>query len=431
MAYHGKIVPGSTFVFPNDISDVVGKHVKYRRRCLNLIAAEQILSPTARRFLTCDLGHRYGTYYDDPSKRNYTGQKFIAELEMKTQNLAKDVFGAKYVDLRPLGGMLAAGSAILGLTKPGDTVFEADRYLGGMMTATKLSSIEHIDLNVEYFAVDAERHNVAVDASIAKMKDKVPRLLAFGLSHVLFPEPIDQFRAIASSNGTMISYDAAHVLGLIAGKRFPNPLAHGVDIMPSSTHKTFPGPQGGITLTNSYDVHLKVRKTLYPPLTSNHHLHRIPALAFSLLEMKEFGPAYAEQIMRNSKALGKALYDLGFEVLSADYGFTETHQLQIDVEKFGGVEKALETLEHANILVCRGRGKNLNSFDGIRIGTQEVTRVGMKESDMTGIAELFNRLLIDKEAAVTIAQDVGRFVASFDTLQYTFDRDASPYELIQ
>jgi glycine hydroxymethyltransferase len=245
-----------------------------------------------------------------------------------------------------------------------------------------------------------------------------------GGSVILFPHPVKEFREIADRLGGYVAYDASHVLGLIAGDVFQDPLREGADLIPSSTHKTFPGPQGAIILTNSLELAEKVNKATFPGLTSNHHLHRVAALAVSLLEMEKYGEAYAKQMVRNAKALAQALNEYGFKVLGEKRGFTESHQVVLDVSMFGGGGTAAKLLEKANI-ICN---KNLLPGEevdvarrnprGIRLGTCEVTRLGMGPSEMKQIAEFMQLVLLKKEKPEDIALKVKEFMSAYQKLKY-------------
>jgi len=197
-------------------------------------------------------------------------------------------------------------------------------------------------------------------------------------------------------------YDAAHVYGLIEGKVWSSPLKEGADIMTVSTHKTFPGPQGGAIFSDGSEVFKQVSRTIFPWFVSNHHLHRLPATAVTAIEMKYFGESYANQITRNSKALAEALAERGFKVIGENLGYTKSHQVAVDVRQFGGGNKIAKLLEDANIIVNKTcclmiSQKNVSDPSGLRIGVQEMTRYGMKESEMEEIAELFKKVIIDKK----------------------------------
>lgn len=222
-------------------------------------------------------------------------------------------------------------------------------------------------------------------------------------------------------------------LGLIAGGLFQDPLREGVDVISASTHKTFPGPQHGIILANPKDNGMAraLERGVFPGVTSNHHLHSMAALAITLAEFMEFGKEYSRQIVANSKALGQAFHERGLTVLCADCGFTESHILLLDVLKNGGGEEIAKRLADANIVV----NKNMIPSDssarrpsGIRLGTQELTRIGMKEKDMVDIAEFFRRIVLKKEDPKKVATDVREFKKNFMKIEFCFQSGTSAYE---
>jgi len=429
------------------INRIVQDHHRYRETCLNLIASECITSPTVRRYLMTDFGYRYGNYMDDPAVRGYKGNKYIIELEAEAHKLAKELFHAKYVDLRALGGESADAGVIMALTKPGDTVIETGGGYGGHMACTRIvapmahgmpPSLMKGLLNVIYWPYNIKTDQIDVDKAAKMIRERKPSLLIIGRGRILFsPEPVKEIKEIAGEVGAYVSYDASHVFGLMAGKRFFNPLDDGADVMMGSHTKTFPGPQGGMALTNSGEMYTKLQGgkggRFAGAIVCNHHIHRIAALAAALAEMKEFGEAYADRVVRNSAALGKALYDLGFNVLYPEYGFSRTHMVMVDVTEFGGGSKNANLLEKANIL-CGGSSIPIDvergtSSSGLRIGTQEMSRTGMKEKDMAEVAELIKRVVMDKEDLEVVAKDVAKFVSNFNKLTFTFDDGVNPYNV--
>lgn len=353
----------------------------------------------------------------NPEDREYTGNQYIHEFEMATHELVKDIFKAKYVDLRPIGGHMAGMSVVLGMLEPGDLVIEVSLsdwghgLVGPMCQVRQFAEI----IKVEYMAFDENR---VVDAEKLKKQALAlkPKMIIFGGSGTLFFEPIKELREIADQEGIILAYDASHVTGLIASGMFPNPLEEGADIMFGSTHKSFPGPQGGFVVSNREDLIKKVGNTLAPSLVTSHHLNRLPALAASILEMKEFGEEYGKQVVNNSKALAKALNESGFNVLGKAKGYTDSHLLLVDVGAYVDVAPGKE-LEKARILCS-------DDFSGnspeIRVGTPEATRRGMKEEEMKQIAEFFKRALIDKEDPEALAKDVETFSRQFIGCVYSF-----------
>ncbi len=406
------------FKSTRDIDNLLKKHENYREGCLNLIASENYSSEKVRSYLGCDFSNRYGCYSTlDPSDREYTGNKYIHDFEMATQDLVKRIFKAKYADLRPIGGHLAGMSVVLALLEPGDLVIEVSLADWGHGLVGPMCQVRQFDdtINVEYMKFDEDR---AVDTEklIAQAKELKPKLIIFGGSGTLFAEPIKELRKVADEQGFLIAYDAAHVTGLIASGVFPNPLEQGADVMFGSTHKSFPGPQGGFVVSNNKELIIKIGDTLSPSLVTSHHLNRLPALAASVLEMEKFGKDYGTQIIKNSQALAKALDKHGFKVLGKNKGYTNTHLLLVDMGEYIDFAPA-KYLEKAKILCS-------DDFSGgspeVRIGTPEVTRKGMKEEQMEEIAIFFKRLIIDKEDVEEVAKDVEAFSRQFLGLEYAF-----------
>ena len=406
------------FKSTKDIDNLLNKHLVYRQGCLNLIASENYSSEKVRSYLSCDFGNRYGCYSTlDPSDREYTGNKYIYEFEMETQDLIKEVFKAKYADLRPIGGHMAGMSVVLAILEPGDLVIEVNLKDWGHGLVGPMCQVKQFDetINVEYMKFTEDRE-VDVEALKAQVRKLRPKLVIFGGSGTLFQEPVRELRPLADELGFYIAYDAAHVTGLIASGVFKNPIEEGADIMFGSTHKSFPGPQGGFVVSNNKELIIKVGNTLSPSLVTSHHLNRLPALAASVLEMKEFGEEYGHQIVKNSKALASALDKYGFNVIGKHKGFTESHLMLVNLGDI--IDKSpAKYLEKAGILVS-------DDFSGaapeIRIGTPEITRKGFKEKDMEQIAIFFKRLLIDKESPEEVARDVEEFSRQFSGIEYSF-----------
>lgn len=403
---------------PREIDNLLRKHNNYREGCLNLIASENYSSEKVRSYLNSDLNNRYGCYATmNPEEREYTGNKYIHEIEMATHELVKDIFKAKYVDLRPIGGHMAGMSVVLALLEPGDLVIEVSLSDWGHGLVGPMCQVRQFDetINVEYMKFDEDR---AVDVESLKKQtlEKKPKLIIFGGSGTLFFEPVKELREIADKEGILIAYDASHVTGLIASGALPNPLEEGADIMFGSTHKSFPGPQGGFVVSNNAELIEKVGNTLSPSLVTSHHLNRLPALAASIMEMKEYGEEYGKQVVKNTKALSKALYDYGLNVLGSRKGFSDTHLLLVELGEHIDVAPG-KLLEKARILCS-------DDFSGnspeVRIGTPEVTRRGMKEEEMKIIAGFFKRAIIDKEDSEKIAKDVEAFNRQYLGCEYSY-----------
>src|SRR5919206_108612 len=206
--------------------------------------------------------------------------------------------------------------------------------------------------------------------------------------YAAFPNPVKELSDFMHDHNIYINYDGAHVAGLIAGGEFQDPLGEGADSMTMSSHKTLWGPQGGIIV--SLEKHADaIKKAIFPGNTSSHHLHHVAGKAIALAESLEFGKQYAKQVIKNAKSLAENLVKYGFGVLGEKRGYTASHQMAIDVSKFGDGGNIERNLEKGNIILNRQllpgdikAGRHYMHPSGIRIGVSEITRLGMKESEM-------------------------------------------------
>jgi glycine hydroxymethyltransferase len=424
---------------PGELSRIINltiEHNTWRRSSLNMIPSENVMSPLAEAVYMCDMMHRYAE--GRPRRRLYQGLIYVDEVEELVMDLMSRLFGVKYVEPRPISGTIANASTFRALALPGSKAVVAPVQAGAHVSHTKFGTlgalgIEHIEM-----PFDMESLNIDVDKARKVIEEVKPVFVVMGGSLYLFPHPIKEISETAHSVGSVVVYDAAHVLGLIAGKRWRDPFASGADIVTASTHKTFPGPQGGVILTNNEQLYKAIARTIFPWFVSNHHLHRLPATAVTAIEMIHFGERYADQIVRNAKAFAEALAAEGFKVLGEHLGYTRSHQVVLDVRAYGGGAKAAALLERSNIIV----NKNLLPYDppeavkdpsGLRTGVQEMTRLGMKEGDFKEVAKFFRMILIDGRDPGDVKKQVIDFRMNFNTVQFTFDIDLSsmpsPYRI--
>jgi glycine hydroxymethyltransferase len=401
-----------------------------RQEVINLIASENVMSPLAEAVYMSDFMSRYAE--GKPYKRYYQGTKYVDEIETLAMQILGEITPAKHVDLRATSGTIANAAVFRVLANPGDKALIAPVQAGAHVSHTKFGTlgalgIEHIEL-----PYDEENMNVDVDKAIKMIEEIKPKFVVLGGSLYLFPHPTKELAPHVHAVGAKLVYDSAHVYGLIVGKVWTNPLDEGADIMTTSTHKTFPGPQGGAVLSNNDELFKKVSDTIFPWFVSNHHLHRLPATAVTALEMKYFGKEYASQIVKNAKAFAEALAAEGFKVIGEHLGYTKSHQVVIDVRNLGGGAKIAKLFEDANIIT----NKNLLPYDppsavkdpsGIRLGVQEMTRFGMNESDFQEVAKFMKEVAIDKKDPNEVKKKVIEFRKNFLEVKYTFNVDLSKY----
>ena len=399
------------------------KHQEWRQNSINLIASENVMSPLAEKAYLSDLMHRYAEGL--PFKRYYQGLKYIDQIEELATNAFKKQFKANFADLRPISGTLANMAVFSSLAKRGDNVLSLGILGGSHISHEKEGAAGLLGLKVYHLDFNKKELNIDLEKTKEKILKLKPKFIVLGGSVILFPQPIKEIKEICQRTRTKIIYDAAHVFGLVTAGFFQDPISEGADIITSSTHKTFPGPQGGIILGNIPEsFHKNIRHKVFPGVLSNHHLHRMPALYLTLLEMKKFGKDYCQQMVRNAQALGKELYNLGFDVLGADKGFSKTHQVLVYVDKIGGGNKVAKILEEANIILNKnnlaGLKINIKDPNGIRIGVQEMTRFAMKEKEMKEIAYFIKEVVLDKKSPEKIRKKVIDFRKGFQKLEYCF-----------
>jgi glycine hydroxymethyltransferase len=389
----------------DEILSLVEKHEEWRgKQCLNLIPSENVMSPAVRRLLSSELSHRY-TARD----RFYMGTRFTDEIEQYGEKLAKEVFKAEVADLRPLSGHIADLIVFANSAKPGDVLMCTSPENGGYPGMWKEGLAGLLKLKPHAFPFSKKDWNIKAEEAEEAITRIKPRIVIFGASLIVFPHPVSVLAKAARENGAFVGFDGSHVLGLIAGEQFQDPLREGAHALFGSTHKSFFGPQGGIILADKEHGE-RLKEKIYPAFVDNAHWNRIAAMTLALAEMKEFGKAYARQIVRNSRVLAKALSDYGFPVICKHLGFTRSHQVILNYGDYEKGRAVAEKLQNANIIAdCV-----------VRIGTCEVTRRGMKEKEMLRIAELLKRAIIDGEPATSIKKDVAKVSTEFQEVEYCF-----------
>jgi len=412
----------------SNIKSNILSHEDWRSSSLNMIASENITSSAVERAVASGLSHKYAEGW--PRARFHQGCKYFDEVELASNSLFYKLFDAQYVDLRPISGTNANMALFFGLGRDGDHLMALHTSHGGHISHTTFGSAGMRCLKVETFPFVNEDMCIDVDQMVKNIRKNRPRIILFGASLFLFPHPIREAVDAAEEVGATIAYDGAHVLGLIAGKRFQDPLGEGAKILTASTHKTFYGPQGGVIVTRELDNDrlAKLQWGIFPGVLSNHHLHHVAAKGVAAAEMLEFGEDYASQVVSNAKALAGAMAAEGFNVLCEHKGYTESHQVVADVAKDGGSKWVAESLEDANIII----NKNLLPWDpieesddpsGIRIGVAELTRLGMKQSEMEEVARFFKLVVKDKKDPREVAKEVSAFREDYQKVHFGYDWD--------
>lgn len=426
------------------VFDLLEKHHNWFKSSIPLIASENIPSPAVREAIVSDFGNRYAEGW--PGERVYAGCIYIDEVEIICNELAKKVFKSEFADCRATSGVVANLAIYSAFSNPGDYMLAASIPTGGHISHGKkehsgTAGLVH-GLNIEHYPFSKEDMTIDVDATKKKVSEmisngKKPAIAMFGGSLFLFPHPVKELASFMHDNGIYINYDGAHVAGLIAGGQFQDPIGEGTDSMTMSSHKTLWGPQGGIIV--SLERHAdSIKKAIFPGNTSSHHLHHVAGKAIALAESLEFGKEYAKQVISNAKTLAESLANFGFRVLGEKRGYTESHQLAVDVSNYGDGGTIEKELEKANIILNRQllpgdikSGKHYMHPSGVRIGVPEVTRLGMKESEMKEIASFIKQIVIDKSDPNKVGSAVSKFREQFQKVHYAFENATDAYEYIK
>ncbi|MCB0193468.1 MAG: aminotransferase class I/II-fold pyridoxal phosphate-dependent enzyme [Anaerolineae bacterium] len=386
---------------------------------INLNPATNVMNPKAEALLGSGLGSRPSLGY--PGDKYEMGLEAIEKIEVLTTKLVRELFNARYAEIRLASGALANLYAFMATTKPGDKIIVPPPEIGGHITHHTAGAAGLYGLEVHSAPVDAENYTVDIDGLREQVKQVRPALITIGGSLNLFPHPVREIREIADEYGSVVHFDAAHLCGVIAGKAWQQPLEDGAHLMSFSTYKSLGGPPAGILLTNDPVLAERIDKIAFPGLTANFDVAKSAALAMTLLDWQMYGPEYAQAMVSTAKALAIALQENGFPVFAADKQATTSHQFALEAKPYGGGQTMAKLLRRANILTC-GIGLPLapmtNDLNGLRLGTPEIVRWGMKPQDMAEIAAFFKRVFHGNEAPKDVAQDVTEFKRRFQTLSF-------------
>jgi glycine hydroxymethyltransferase len=409
------------------VSNVVNDNRKWRgENCINLLAPEAPTSPGVRALLSSEIGTRAAEGHIGPNNRWFAGTRYIDEVESLCVELLKKLFKCNYAEHRLCASMIGNAVVYTALTRPGDSIMSIAQPYGGHSSNRLDGPAGSRGLSMIDIPMDPDDLVVDLDAFRRIALRVRPKLIALGLSMVLFPFPIRQMQDIVKEWDGKIFFDGAHQLGLVAGGQYQDPLSEGALIMTGSAGKTFSGPQSGIMVWNDPAITESITHAVFPIWAATHQVNRVAALAYAAAEMLAFGEPYMAQIVENAQNLGEALYTRGIPVLGAHKQFTRTHQIILDVSRLGGGLKVARLLEQANIITNKNlipcdRAKDWNHPSGIRIGTTEVTRLGMKKAEMKKIADLIAEVVLQRINPEKVRPKSIELRRSFQKIHYCFD----------
>jgi glycine hydroxymethyltransferase len=406
----------------NKTVKLINKQNEWRNKTINLIASENVMSKKVRALAGSDFAHRYAEGH--PGERYYRGTNYIDDIENRLKANLKILFNCDHTEVRPISGTNANEAVFSKFVNKEDVVMANSTPGGGHISHHRIGSLGKFTKNIIDFPLTKDGYHIDIEKTKFLIKTAKPKILVLGKSLFLFPEPVKELSEICNENGVLIIYDGAHVLGLIAAKRFQDPLREGAFLITASTHKTFFGSQRGLILSNmDVDGWMKIDRGAFPGSSSNHHLDTLAQLALCTNEILEFGTNYAEAVIENAKTLAAAIERHGFDVEAKQFDYTESHQIAVNVRKLGGGEKVSKKLEINDIVLNMNMlpHEPLSNHDhpeGVRIGVQEMTRFGMKTDEMERIAELIKECVIDNKP---VKKEVNRFRADYQEVKFSFD----------
>ncbi len=388
------------------------------RDCFNLNPATNVMNPAAEAALARGLGSRPSLGY--PGDKYEMGLEGIEEIEVIAAELAAEVFGARYAEVRVASGAMANLYGFMALTKPGAAIIAPPGSIGGHVTHHAGGCAGLYGLVTHPAPVNADGYTVDLDALRVLAHQVRPRLITIGGSLNLFPHPVADIRAIADQVGAHVLFDAAHQCGIIAGGVWANPLTQGAHLMTMSTYKSLGGPAGGLIVTNDAAIAERLDVIAYPGMTANFDAGRVAALAIGLLDWRMHGRAYAQAMVALAQALAGALADLGLPVFGTDREMTQSHQFAIEAAGFGGGQAASKRLRLAGFLAS-GIGLPMaevaGDLNGLRIGTPELVRRGVTPAHAPALAALIAEGLRGNDPA-SVAPRTAALRAGFQGLHY-------------
>jgi len=378
---------------------------------IRLIASENYVSSAVLQATGSVLTNKYSEGY--PGRRYYEGQQVIDQIETLAIRRAVELFGAEHVNVQPYSGSPANLAVYLAFLKPGDTILGMALPHGGHLTHGAAVSISGRYFRAEHYTLSRETGVIDYQQIREKARQCRPKIIIAG--HSAYPRILDfeRFREIADEVGALLLVDMAHFAGLVAGGAHPSPVMW-ADVVTTTTHKSLRGPRGAIIMCKR-EHGAAIDKAVFPGIQGGPHNHTTAAMAVAFREAAtpEFA-AYAEQIVKNARALAETLRKRGFDLIT---GGTDNHLLLVDLtNKEVTGKQAAKALDEAGLVVnC-----NAVPFDtrkpgnpsGIRIGTSAVTTRGFKEAEMFQVGEWINAVVSEPENA-RLMTEIGIDVAAF------------------
>ncbi|MFC7596721.1 serine hydroxymethyltransferase [Terrabacter sp. GCM10028922] len=388
---------GALQSFDPDIAGVLLSELDRIRGGLQLIASENISSPAVLTALGSTLSNKYAEGY--PGRRYYGGCAEVDKAEQIAIDRAKALFGADHANVQPHSGASANQAVYGAFMAPGDTILAMALPMGGHLTHGTKVSFSGKWFNAVHYGVDKQTEDIDYDQVEALAKEHRPKVICAGGSAIPRLIDFERFRAIADEVGAILWVDAAHFIGLVAGKAIPSPVPY-ADVVTFTTHKVLRGPRSG-ALVCTAEHQAALDKAVFPMMQGGPQMHTIAAKAVNFKEAASPEYAqYAKDVIANSQQLAASLLEVGIRPTT---GGTDTHLSLLDLQGVGVTGKEAEERADAAGIVLN---KNAIPFDpqkpniasGIRVGTPSVTTQGMGLEEMKTIASLIHKAVTEGDA---------------------------------
>jgi glycine hydroxymethyltransferase len=400
------------------IAELIAKETQRQHSTLELIASENHVSQAVMEAAGSVLTNKYAEGY--PGARYYGGCEYYDQIENLAIDRAKQLFGARFANVQSHSGANANLAAFMAMMQPGDPFLGIQLSSGGHLTHGMKLNASAIFYKPDFYALDPKTETIDFNSVRVKAKELKPKVIICGYS--AYPRTIDfaKFREIADEVGALLMADIAHIAGLVAGGAHPSPFPH-AHVVTTTTHKTLRGPRGGLILTNDEDLSKAINRSVFPGSQGGPLMHIIAAKAVAFGEdLKPEFKGYAQQIVKNAKALASSLQRAGYRLQS---GGTDNHLMLVDLrarnEAFTGAE-AEKTLETAGIICNKNAIYNdprpPKVTSGLRLGTPALTTRGLKEREMEQVADMIDRALLNKDDAAALKKlrdEVAALAAKF------------------
>lgn len=361
------------------VKQAIDRELNRQRDCLELIASENFVSPAVLEAQGSVMTNKYAEGY--PGKRYYDGCEFVDEVEKLAIERLKQLFHCEYANVQPHSGASANLAVQYAVLQPGDTLMGMSLSAGGHLTHGSPVTLSGKWFKAVSYEVDPNTYLIDYDAVREKALETRPKMIIAGGSAYSRVIDFKRFREISDEVGAVLWVDMAHYAGLIAGGVYPTPLPH-AHIVSSTTHKTLRGPRGGVILAQDQAWEQKLNSAVFPGCQGGPLMHVIAAKAVAFGEaLQPTFKVYAEQILKNARALAETLIEQGIPVLT---GGTDSHMILVDLRPLGiGGAPATTALEEAG-MTCNKNGIPFDSApptnpSGMRLGTPALTTRGLDE----------------------------------------------------